>query len=195
MKLYFYGHEHVSQPCYPRVESAEGLSLISGQMIAMMKRHGLRGLAAPQVGILKQLVMVKLESGAFLELINPTVTGMYGSEFEMPESCISCPPRDNGCKVARIQIIEVKASVVTNLSEVMFLRFKGEDARIIQHEVDHLDGTFFFHRASIKDKTNVIQRFNTWKHQWKLTNEKENHGNDSSNSTKAKDPKTNNVPT
>jgi peptide deformylase len=163
-------------------------------MIAMMKRHGLKGLAAPQVGILKQLVVVRTEGDQFIELVNPIIKGMYGSEFQMPETCISCPPRDNGCMVARMQIIELVVSPVQNLESIEQLRFKGDIARVIQHEIDHLDGTFFFHRASIKDKTAVINRFNNWRHQWKVTNQKETHGNDSDSTTQDQAAKADGIP-
>ena len=174
----------VSQPAYPRVESSEGLDLIKAQMVAMMKRHGFNGLAAPQVGIMLQLVVVKLEDGAYLDLVNPEITRMYGAEVEELETCSSCPPQDNTCKVARMQIIHLKASSIYNLENVEDLRFKGNYSRVIQHEIDHLQGVFFFNRASIKDSVEVVQRFKNWRHQWRLNNEREKHGSDSITKTK-----------
>lgn len=192
MNLYLYGHEHVTQPSYPLVESAEGLLREIKQMEAFMIRQGLFGLAAPQVGILKQLVLVRLGATTFLSLINPVIKGMYGAEYEERERCISCPPYDNSCRVSRIQIIEVWHSCVQQLDYTEKARFKGEIARIIQHEIDHLEGTFFFHRASIREKNKVIERFSQWQKQ-KLTQEKRiKHGDDTSslrNSTQAKSSK------
>src|ERR1700677_4288352 len=97
----------VSQPRYPLVEKLAEVQDIRDHMVDMMVRHGYKGLAAPQIGILLQLIVVKLESGIYLDLVNPVIRRMYGAETEEIETCISCPPKDNGCKVARMQIIDV----------------------------------------------------------------------------------------
>lgn len=167
MKLYFYGHENVSQPAYPRVESTEGLAESIAQMTAMMIRHGLNGLAAPQVGMLQQLVVVKLKDDSIVELVNPRITKMYGPEYEMLEHCISCPPYENSCKVSRIQVVHVLSASARSLDDIGEYKFKGNDARVVQHEIDHLEGTFFFDRASNKDKTTVLHCYRAWKTQWK----------------------------
>lgn len=172
MKLYFYGHEMVSQPKYPRVESTEGLALVKAQMIAVMERHQLRGLAAPQVGIMLQMAVVKLEGGSYLDLINPQITRMQGVETEELENCISCPPENNVCKVARMQIIQVRAASIYDLDNLADMRFKGQESRIIQHEIDHLEGTFFVTRASTRDRNLVERKFKDWRHTWKQNNER-----------------------
>jgi peptide deformylase len=182
----------VSQPRYPLVEKLAEVQDIRDHMVDMMVRHGYKGLAAPQIGILLQLIVVKLESGIYLDLVNPVIRRMYGAETEEFETCVSFPPKDNGCKVARMQIIDVTASSVRNMEESEY-HFKGPIARLIQHEVDHLEGTFFFQRASIKDKVEVTQRFRDWKHQWKLTHEKEQHGSDSEHTTKDQAAKTDGI--
>ena len=186
IKLYYYGHEMVSRSEYPKVDSLVGLSSIKSQMVAMMNRHGFQGLAAPQVGVPLQLVIVRLEDGSILDLVNPVITRMYGAETASREQCISCPPFDNGCKVPRMQIIHVTAGSVAEPGIMADLRFKGSNSRTIQHQFDHLQGIFFFDRASIKDKADVISRFREWKHNWKLANEphKENeHGSSSTPKT------------
>lgn len=171
MKLYFYGHEMVSQPKYPLVENRERLQDIRDEMVGMMKRHGFNGLSAPQIGVMLQVIVIRQTSGGFIDLVNPVIKRMYGAETEMVETCISCPPRGNGCKVSRMQIIHVMASSVLYPEDIE-MRFLGEEARIIQHEMDHLEGTFFFQRASIKDRVEVVQRFKNWKQEWKSTNER-----------------------
>jgi peptide deformylase len=193
LKLFYYGHEMVSQPRYPLVERLEEIRDLRDHMVEMMVRHGYKGLAAPQIGIWLQLIVVKLENGLYLDLVNPVIRKMYGSETEQVETCVSCPPKDNGCKVPRMQIIEVTASSVLHMEDSDY-RFKGYDARVIQHEVDHLEGTFFFHRASNKDRIEVIQRFKNWRHQRRLELQGASHGNDSSSSTAGENGKTNGSP-
>lgn len=172
MKLYFYGHEMISQPQYPRVESTEGLALVKSQMVTVMERYKLRGLAAPQLGIMLQVIVVRLDAGTYLDLVNPQITRMQGVETEELESCISCPPDNNVCKVARMQIIQVRAASIYDLDNVSDMRFKDQESRVIQHEVDHLEGTFFFTRASTRDRNLVERKFKEWRHSWKLNNER-----------------------
>ncbi len=153
----------VSQPFYPAVESKEGLEEIRGQMISAMKRYNLKELAGPQVGVNLQFVVVQLRFGTFLELINPKITRMYGLEEEEIEGCISVPPHDNRCPVRRMKTIHIRASHLSDINRYSDLVFEGPDARVIQHALDHLEGTFFLHRASIRDRHIVTRRFEEWR--------------------------------
>ena len=95
------------------------------------------GLAAPQVGILKRIVVIDVGDGPFV-LINPQITKTEGSQTG-DEGCLSVPG---------------KAGIVTRPNEVT-VRFTGEDgntydlegtellARAICHECDHLDGKLY----------------------------------------------------
>lgn len=185
MKLYFYGHEMVSQPKYPAVESTAGLAHIKSQMVQVMIRHGLRGLAAPQIGHLMQMVVIKLDSGCYLDIINPRVTRMIGAEEEELESCISCPPPNNVCKVYRVETVQVNAANIHDVENVAHLRFEGKDARVVQHELDHLDGVFFHDRASRRDRDLVLNRFKDWRKQWLTNQQRIKHGDSSANTSKA----------
>lgn len=167
MKLYFYGSELVSMPCYPEVDSLDGIPELKQQMIQFMDRQGLKGLSAPQIGHLIQMVVVKLEDGSLLELINPRIASMYGAEYAESERCISFPPSGNECRVNRIQVVHVLAGSATSIDDVYEYRFKGKDSRVVQHELDHLQGTFFFDRAEVREKTKALARYGEWKKEWK----------------------------
>lgn len=168
MKLCFYGNPLLIQPEHLEIVD---LSLpaawedVRMRMERLLVRCGFRGIAAPQVGISAQLVVVRLEDGRVLDLVNPKITRMHGIEAEYAESCISCPPRGNKCKVPRMQIITVEAASV-NSPEVREWRFKGEDSRVIQHEIDHLTGTWFFDRADFRARETVLQGFKDWQRKW-----------------------------
>lgn len=172
MKLYYYLHPMVMQAEYHRVKDTQTAELVKlrTDMIAAMKRHRLHELAAPQVGHPIQFVVVELTSGSFVELINPNITRMYGSEDRMIEGCISCPPQGNECYIPRMNTLHVEATRLDG--EIESVRYDGLNARRVSHAIDHLSGTFFLHRASIVDRRLVTAQFKEWKEQWKMKNER-----------------------
>ncbi|MBB6696186.1 peptide deformylase [Clostridium algidicarnis] len=95
------------------------------------------GLAAPQVGILKRVVVVDIGEGP-IALINPEIISKEGSYIDT-EGCLSLPEKQG--EVERPQHIKVKALN----EEGKEINFDAEDlfARAICHEVDHLDGILF----------------------------------------------------
>lgn len=95
------------------------------------------GLAAPQVGILKRLVVIDVGEGPVV-MINPKIIKTSG-EQEGAEACLSCPGKSG----IVIRPFYVKAQA-TNLNGESFF-IEGEEllARAICHELDHLDGKLF----------------------------------------------------
>lgn len=95
------------------------------------------GLAAPQVGVLKRIVVVDVGDGLTC-LVNPVILEQKGSDVDV-EGCLSIPNKQG--KVARPTWIKVK-SLDKDGKEV---EFEAEDyfARAICHEVDHLDGILY----------------------------------------------------
>ena len=143
------------------------LRKVEAHMLAVINQFGITGLAAPQLGFSIQMVVVRLADGARLTLLNPVIERMYGAETDYPESCISCPPGGNQCEVARMQFITVVAASIEKPNEQVEWRFTSSDARVVQHEVDHLAGTFFFDRANLVEKSKVIERFHLWQRTFK----------------------------
>jgi peptide deformylase len=92
------------------------------------------GLAAPQVGISRQLAVVDTGKG-LVKMINPFIVKKYGQECQ-EEGCLSVP--DVSVKVKRHTKITVE--FLDDHGEVIRLSAEGLFARAIQHELDHLDG-------------------------------------------------------
>ena len=177
MKLYFYGSDTLSQSEYLPVRGVvptevEYLREVEAHMLAVINQFGIPGLAAPQLGFPIQMVVVKV-GGKRLTLLNPEIERMYGAETDYPEGCISCPPGGNQCCVARMQFINVAGSTIEEPGKVRDFNFSSRDARVVQHEIDHLRGTFFFERAELVEKAKVLERF----HQWKRTMKQNGGGN------------------
>jgi len=109
------------------------------------------GLAAPQVGVLLRLITVDVpddyieegELGASLILLNPEIIKMTGKQSEPPEGCLSIPHWVGD--VPRAARVVVKARDL-DFREVR-IRAEGMVARVLQHEIDHLDGILFTDRV------------------------------------------------
>lgn len=107
-----------------------------------MSSHEGVGLAAPQVGVLRRVVIVDVGQGLY-ELINPQIITRDG-EVTMAEGCLSVP--ESIGEVVRPQHIIVKA--LNRKGEE--IKFEASDyfARAICHEIDHLDGVLFIDKAT-----------------------------------------------
>jgi peptide deformylase len=107
----------------------------------MLKNKGV-GLAAPQVGQNIRLIVVSLKDGP-IWLINPNITWRSISTEVGEEGCLSIP--ETFGQVKRNKKITVKFTDI-NGREVK-IRAEGLLARVMQHEIDHLDGVLFIDKA------------------------------------------------
>lgn len=96
------------------------------------------GLAAPQVGILKQVVVIDDRENEFIELVNPKIVKSSGI-IESTEFCLSVP--DCGGRVRRANKITVEAQ--DRDGKPFSVEATGQTAIIFQHEIDHLHGILF----------------------------------------------------
>ncbi|MBR4943835.1 MAG: peptide deformylase [Peptococcaceae bacterium] len=103
------------------------------------------GLAAPQVGILKRVIVVDIgEDGpGVLRLINPEILERSGSQ-NGPEGCLSCPGMWGDVK--RSQYVKVKA--MNEQGQEIIIEAEDFLARALQHEIDHLEGILFIDTAT-----------------------------------------------
>lgn len=95
------------------------------------------GLAAPQVGIAKRIIVMDCGDG-LIEMINPEILEKDG-EQEGPEGCLSIPGVTADIKRAN----HVIAKGLNRNGEAIIVEGEGLLARCIQHEIDHLDGILF----------------------------------------------------
>ena len=105
------------------------------------------GLAAPQVGVLRRVVVIDVGEG-LLELINPEIIETEGSMVN-PEGCLSIPGRR--CTVERPQ--KVKVRYMNRKSKLCEIEGEGLLAMALCHELDHLDGILYIDKM-IEDVTN-----------------------------------------
>lgn len=112
-------------------------------MIDTMNSYDAVGLAAPQIGVNKRIIIVNPGSG-LVELINPVISKCEG-EYIDREGCLSVEKYQGD--VVRYQSVFVEGLTRTGKR----IRFTARDllARAIQHEIDHLEGILFVDRALI----------------------------------------------
>ena len=101
------------------------------------------GLAAPQVGILKRIVVIETEPGKVIELINPKIIAFSGEQTG-EEGCLSVPGRSG--IVTRPMHVTVRA--LNRHGETVDITGSELLARAFCHELDHLDGKLYIDRAS-----------------------------------------------
>ena len=112
------------------------LELLDDMGETMVEEDGV-GLAAPQVGILKRLVVIDVGEGVF-KMINPEILEMQGAEVDI-EGCLSVPERSG--EVERPTWLKLRYTDI----EGREILLEAEDffARAICHELDHLDGVLY----------------------------------------------------
>lgn len=136
------GAELLRQKARPVRHANRRLRALVADMWATMYRANGVGLAAPQVGV-GQRVLVADGGRQFCALVNPEVVAASGSQIEPLESCLSIPELSG--EVERAEHIRVRGTD-PNGREV-WVEASGFFARVLQHEIDHLDGVLFTDRA------------------------------------------------
>jgi len=114
------------------------------------------GLAAPQVGVSSRIVVITsledLEKRDFVALINPEIISTEGEEVA-EEGCLSVP--ELRMEVSRAETVRVRA--LDRQGKPVEIEGAGLTARILQHEIDHLNGLLFIDRLS-PAKRDMIKR-------------------------------------
>ncbi|MCM8781222.1 MAG: peptide deformylase [Candidatus Omnitrophica bacterium] len=136
--------------------TAQHRAILSQMAELMYKRSGV-GLAAPQVGIDEQMIVVDIGEGLY-KLINPRIIKRQGKQI-IPEGCLSIPGITINVKRAK------KIFLMAQDEYGKPLEIEAEDllACVFQHEIDHLRGILivdyasFFERLSLKKKIEEIK--------------------------------------
>lgn len=103
------------------------------------------GLAAPQVGMHQRIICINREfspGNSTLILINPRLVRMSKKKAVAEEGCLSIP----GIFESVERAVKVRVKALTEENKKIDLKAKGWLARILQHEIDHLDGILFIDR-------------------------------------------------
>jgi len=116
------------------------LKLLDNMSDTMYSNKGV-GLAAPQIGVSKRVIVLDPGEG-LVELINPKVQKASGREIDT-EGCLSLP----GLMGEVRRAARVVVSGLDRQGREVKIEASGYFARILQHEIDHLDGILFIDKA------------------------------------------------
>jgi peptide deformylase len=165
LALKYWNDPILSTVCEPVRDSefGEKLQLFANKLEAKMHEHGGVGLAAPQLGIpIRMFSMRSVPGGGSkvaLTACNPTLK-LWGDSVHDREGCLSLPGIFES--VARSQ--QVALHYFDPLGGEHEIPLAGMDARIAQHETDHLDGIMFFDRRRVsKQVSKAVER--SWEKQ------------------------------
>ena len=132
------GDPVLEKHCHPVTRFDQKLwDLLDDMRETLAQANGL-GLAAPQVGVLKQIVTIDVDDGNQYVLINPEITAADGSQTGY-EGCLSLPGKSG--IVTRPNYVKVKA--LNENMEPYELEGEGLLARAICHECAHLEGQMY----------------------------------------------------
>lgn len=149
LQLRYYGDPVLRKKAEPVSEITDAERQFADQMLMTLEATGNGiGLAATQVGVLKRLIIVDLgeaddEAYEPLVLFNPEILSSDG-EIVVEEACLSIP--DVTADVKRPESIVVEGLDVHG--ESVHIEADGLLARVLQHEIDHLNGILFIDRIS-----------------------------------------------
>ncbi len=169
--------EEVSDPKAPEIRDLISQMFEIAQGNREESQRGLVGLAAPQVGVSKRVILVDTgvnredrKFGTLEVFINPKIIDRSQEEEEGPEGCFSVDDQLVGivsrAKRVVVEALDREGAPVTVLAE-------GFTARIFQHEIDHLEGIRFpervgkdgrLHRVSEAQREEYRANWKTWPH-------------------------------
>ena len=112
------------------------------------------GLAAPQVGVSHRLLVYRVEPDSPIQpLINPEVEWSSRDQETMEEGCLSLP----GVHVEVERPLHIRVNAQDDKGESIVIEASGLEARVIQHEVDHLDGVLILDRTSRDQRKEAVK--------------------------------------
>lgn len=142
-QLRYEGDEILRKKCKKVEEVDEHIRMILDDMLdTLHNTEDGAAIAAPQIGILKRLVVIDMGTG-IIKLVNPEIIEEKGIQ-ECVEGCLSIPNKYGN--TIRPKKVTIKA--LNENGEEIILTGRGEMAKCFCHEIDHLDGILFIDKVT-----------------------------------------------
>lgn len=131
----------------------DSIGELINNMYDMMKEERGIGLAAPQIGVSKRIIVVSIEEKGFerFALINPVIEFLSERSGVMEEGCLSLP----GINADVVRPVEAVVRARTKSGREIEIEAHDLLARVLQHEIDHLNGVLFIDRISPEERRRV----------------------------------------
>lgn len=132
-----FGDPILRERCAEVIKFDKELGVLLDDMYETMQKADGIGLAAPQVGVLKRVVVIDTGKER-IELVNPVITAVWGKQYE-PEGCLSCVGKRGIVK----RPMHVRVKALNRFGRPVKYRGKELLARAFCHEIDHLNGILY----------------------------------------------------
>ena len=157
LKIEMLGSEVLRRRAEEIPEIDDGLrKLIRDRLETMYDAEGI-GLAGPQVGVDRRVIVVDLreEGSTPLALVNPRIVDSAADTDKAEEGCLSIP----GVSGVVERPTRVVVEALSDTGDPLRIEAEGLLGRCLQHEVDHLDGVLFVDRLSPLKRNMVLKRY------------------------------------
>ncbi len=157
LPLVFYPDVRLAQPC--AAVEGENLSGVIANMFDTMYAAPGRGLAGPQVGVMKRIFVMDCtwKEGAKtpMAFLDPEILAASAEKDTLDEGCLSIP----GLMVPVVRPTEITVRWKDAHGTVQEQSFDGFEARCIQHEMDHLDGRVTLDHLSEAARADILKGY------------------------------------
>lgn len=155
MEIRKYGDTILRRKALP-IENIDGevQEIVTLMIEAMLRADGV-GIAAPQIGISKRVIIINLSKDRLYAIVNSEI--VWASEDEEPasEGCLSIP----GVRAEIIRKRAVKVKGFDLQGRELIIDTEGDAARAVQHEIDHLNGILFIDYLSKAKRTSLLKEY------------------------------------
>ena len=146
-----FGDPVLRSPAGPVIDYDDGLERLAEDMLETMYDAPGVGLAAPQIGVARRVFVADIGDGPFV-MVNPALVELSG-EFVFEEGCLSVPGRFwpiTRPGVARARGFDLDGRPI---------EIQGDEllGRVLQHEIDHLDGTLLLERLTRRERKQALR--------------------------------------
>ena len=152
LKIYMLGQETLRTPAIRIVKVDDSIRKLAKDMLVTMYSAKGIGLAAPQVGVQKRILVIDLnfeDPDALPNVfINPEIISSSASLDTYEEGCLSIP----GVYLNVLRPSSIKLSYRDEMGRPKKMNAEGLMARCIQHEIDHLNGVLFVDKVTDQDE-------------------------------------------
>jgi peptide deformylase len=140
-KLVFYGNKTLRSTAQEITQVTQEIRDLTDEMFAIMHKEQGIGLAAPQIDVPLQLLVIDIRSnnGPMMALINPKITAFSDEKDGYEEGCLSLP----GITAEVIRPVGIQVEGIAINEKPVKFEATGLLARVLQHEIDHLNGKLF----------------------------------------------------
>ncbi len=153
-KIKFYGDPVLRKKCQKVEKIDQSVREFAREMLKTMYQEEGVGLAAPQIGDTRRIIVVDIGQGP-LSLVNPEIISKSLSKEKEYEGCLSLPSLNLKIKRSKEVILE---GYLLEKEQKVQIKAKGLLARDFQHEIDHLSGVLMIDHVSPLKKIRAIKK-------------------------------------